>query len=1153
MANPSNRQRGSRAWRGSVVAALLCALAWAAPATRAEDAPGLAQLGVDRWGSEDGLGAAWVRDITEGRDGFLWIATANGLSRFDGRGFRQFESTGTAGLPHSGIAALASDSDGRLWVGLEFGGLRVLRDGKFSSPAEAQGLPGDIPVRTLRLDGAGHLWVGTERGLWRLGPGGAQRVAPPGDRDAEVHAIVPDGQRLWVRTRQHGLWRVEGGVAHRHLDAPGCAGSGVAVTAEALYTACDDGLWRLPWGESAWQLFSNERGLTKLFADASGAVWFGSRQGLTRWRDGRFEQRPLDLALSDWRLRAFHQDRRGDIWLGTFSGGLSRLHAGAVRAFGENDGLGVSTSTAVLAGGNGDLFVGSVAQGLVQWRPGQGQVARWTQADGLPGEAAWSLARDPRDPSGLWVAGASGIAWLKDGRLRRAGPDGVAYVGSVRVMYVDPRPPHTLWLAGTASGAVELTADGPRLHDAGTGLGLHRPRFFHRDRSGRLLAGGLEGLFQFREGRWSRLSIGGRTLRGLTAITESPEGDLWLASGIDGLVWSSGADASVFGDAEGLPFLPVHSLQLDGQGSLWLSGNDGLARISLAEHARWRSGGLATLPIDRLGRRDGLRDSECNGWGFPSAAPLADGRILYPTLTGVALLDPQWRTEQTLSPADIYVDQAWSGNRALPSEGVVALDPGERSLRVAFSAVEMQRPEALAFRYRLEGYDDGWIPVGQATESNYARLTPGNYRFRLQARLPGMDWVESSHGFELQARPHPWETAGFRVAMLALALVAVAAVFAWRRRIDGRYAAMLEQARRFLREVIDTSPHPIFARRRDGRYSLANRAAADIYGFAPAELEDKPPGALGPALPGVAALEAMDAEVMASGRESTLPEVEVVDHAGRLRWFRVVKHPLFGADGKQVEQVIGTAVDITDHKLATQELMRKEATLLDSRSEARLLARRLLRAQEDERRHLARELHDDLTQRLAGLAMLSWGTLQALERDPGRDVVANLREVALELERVANEVQLLSRELHPPALETLGLVEALRAECVSFAKRTQMQVDFSADELPFDPPPEVGLAMYRIVQEALRNARTHSGVACARVRLQAGPEGLHLEISDDGSGFEADDPSRTEGLGLSSLRERARLAGGELRVASGRGQGTRVSFRMGWPFPGAVE
>ena len=1150
-----HRQRcGARTiWRprARLAAAFLLALlsvpapAYAEPV---ETGARLAQLGAARWGREAGLDAAWVRDIAEGPGGFLWIATSHGLSRFDGRRFRHFDATRTPGLTHSGISALAAGKDGRLWVGLEFGGLRVLRDGVVGSDPQAANLPDDVPVRDILQDAAGNVWVGTERGLWQIGPGGAKIVAPPQRGVADIRALATQGDATWVRTREHGLWRIEGGIARQHPDAPDCMGNSVAVGGGALYTACSKGIWR--WDEAAaqWHEVSSEVGVATLFADGHGHLWFGTRQGLARWSPEGFEVRPPDASLSDWRIRAFHQDSRGDLWLGTFSGGLSRLHHGPVRAFGEPEGLGLTATPAVVADGK-DVFVGGPMQGLVQWQPGKGKVASWTLADGLPGDTPWALALDPRHPGGLWVAGELGLAWLADGRLAASGPDGVAYAGDVRVLYVDPTPPHSLWLAGEAGGAVEVRPDGATSFGPDQGLDLERVRFFHRDRTGRLLAGGREGLFALVDGRWSKLRVGGLELRALTAITESDAGDLWLASGIDGLVWWSGSDASVFGDAEGMPFLPVHSLVLDDADGLWLSGNDGIARISRAEHARWRQGERSTLPIELLGKRDGLRDAECNGWGSPAVTRLPDGTLVYPTLTGVALLDTSWRTPVDLEPGEIYIDHAWTGSRALPPAGVIALEPGERSLRVDFSAVEMRRPEAVAFRYMLEGFDEDWIPVGLATESNYARLAPGSFRFRLQARLPGMDWVESSHGLQVRAAPTLQETSQFKAGLLLLALTAIVALFAWRRHIVGRHAAVLWQAKTFLRDVIDTSPNPIFARRRDGTYSLVNRAAAALYGREPAGVEGRTPSSIGVDLPGMPALDALDQEVIDTGRERIADEEEIVDHLGRHRWFRVVKRPRFGPYGREVEQVVGIAVDITDFKLAANELRRQEATLLASSAEARLLSRKLLRAQEDERRRLARELHDDLTQRLAGLAMLAWSTLQSLERDPGRDVGVNLRELALELERVANEVQTLARDLHPPALEAMGLAEALRLECATFAKRTGMAIDLSCGELPGDLSPEVSLAIHRIVQEGLRNARNHSGVREAAVRLHAGPDGLHLEVSDAGVGFDADAPRLGRGIGLSSLRERARLAGGRLQVHSVPGQGTRLVVRIPWPPP----
>jgi signal transduction histidine kinase len=299
----------------------------------------------------------------------------------------------------------------------------------------------------------------------------------------------------------------------------------------------------------------------------------------------------------------------------------------------------------------------------------------------------------------------------------------------------------------------------------------------------------------------------------------------------------------------------------------------------------------------------------------------------------------------------------------------------------------------------------------------------------------------------------------------------------------------------------------------------------------------------------MAQIDALDAEVIASGKERVAAEDEIIDHLGRRRWFRVVKRPGFAADGRTVEQVIGTAVDVTEFKLAEQRVQREQAKLQRSREEARRLSSRLLRAQEDERRRLAREIHDDLTQQLAGLSMLAWSTAQAAAREPSRDVSANLTELASELERIANEVQALSRDLHPPALEAFGLAETVRAECETFGKRTGMSIEFECRGAFVDPAPEVGLALYRIVQEGLRNCLAHADTTSARVVLEGGEGAIRLQIIDSGVGFDASDASARPGLGLLSMRERAHLAGASLRIDSAIGAGTLIEVR----YPAVAE
>ena len=1099
---------------------------------------GLAQFGIDRWDAADGLGSNWVRTLAEDPDGTIWIGTTTGLLRFDGRNFEPVLDGGLAALPQRAINALAIRRDGGLWVGLEHGGVRRVGPGATEPPALADG----IVVRDLAEDGSGTLWVATSGGLWRIDDTGAVQVAPAAASDADINtlAIGPGGE-LWVRSAEHGLWRIEGAAIDVVEDAPECRGFGIAVGPDGeRFMSCRNAVWRWPARGRAWQRIGDDFGVGPIHLDRRGDLWYGAEVGLTRWSNGRIERLAPAQGLGDWRVRALVEDRRGDIWIGTFSGGLARLQRGAVRTYGRAEGLAFDGATTVVPAGDGRLWIGAYRRGLFRFDPKNGRLDQWTSRDGLPGETVWTLAVDPRAPGRAWIGTDRGLAIIADGALQDGGPGARALAGAVRVIDVDPVEPGVVWLAGDTAGVVRL--DGRRATAFGTADGLppDRVRFFHWNLRGQLLAGGAGGLHAFDGLRWIALTPGGRSIPALTAIAEHADGSLWLASSRLGLLRVD-ADRVVDWDLNaGLPLWPIHALSFDRAGGLWMSGNEGLARIRLDDHARWVAGELAQVPVERLGRRDGLRGVETNGWGYPAHALLDAGRLAFPTAEGVAVVDPAALPSVGLSPTEIRVRGAWAGARALPVDAPLGLGRSERTLRIAYSAVELLRPEAVSYRYRLKGVDADWIESGQGGEAGWSLVPPGVHRFLLQARLPGQPWIDAARELEVRVEPQPWESPVLRATALALALLVAVGLVNWRLRLGSRHAAVLGRARAFLREVIDTSPNPMFVRGRDGSYSLANRAAAEIYHRTPDQLEGRTPAELGASPPGMARIDALDAEVIAEGAERILAEHEIVDGEGRRRWFRVVKRPGFGADGRHVEQVIGTAVDVTDFKLVEQRLEREQARLRRSREEARALSGQLLRAQEDERRRLAQEIHDDLAQQLAGLSMLAWSTAQAAARAPGADRREALEHLAQGLERLANDVQALAHELHPPALEALGFVEALRLECATFGTRTGLPIAFRAVPLAAEPPPKVGLALYRIVQEALRNALAHARARHVSVSVEGRVDGLRLEVADDGVGFELGTSGARAGLGLGGMHERARLSGARIEIDSAVGRGTRI-------------
>jgi signal transduction histidine kinase len=204
-----------------------------------------------------------------------------------------------------------------------------------------------------------------------------------------------------------------------------------------------------------------------------------------------------------------------------------------------------------------------------------------------------------------------------------------------------------------------------------------------------------------------------------------------------------------------------------------------------------------------------------------------------------------------------------------------------------------------------------------------------------------------------------------------------------------------------------------------------------------------------------------------------------------------------------------------------------------------LLTRRLLHAQEDERRSVARELHDGLNQTLA---MLGVEVGIALNQLPGsaKSVRQQLQRILMRVEQLTEEVREISHRLHPALLEHLGLVSALRSYCSEFEQCRRLDVLFvcegSADQMPF----QIAVCLYRIVQEALCNAAKHSNAREVVVSLFLSKEETRLSIVDDGRGFDVIQPGQNSGLGLISMEERAKIVGGRFSIDSHMGAGTRI-------------
>jgi PAS domain S-box-containing protein len=263
-------------------------------------------------------------------------------------------------------------------------------------------------------------------------------------------------------------------------------------------------------------------------------------------------------------------------------------------------------------------------------------------------------------------------------------------------------------------------------------------------------------------------------------------------------------------------------------------------------------------------------------------------------------------------------------------------------------------------------------------------------------------------------------------------------------------------------------------------------------------------------------------------RQSYAMEYRVRRNDGDYRWILDIGVPRFNADGT-FAGFIGSCLDITDRKLAEEALSS--------------VGRRLIEAHEEERTWIARELHDDIAQRIA-LLVVELEHCDPQVSGSMDDLHENLQLASQRVSDLGKDVQALSHRLHSSKLEYLGLATAVRSFCHELAEQRNVQIEFKQADIPAEIPKEISLCLFRVLQEALQNAIKHSTDQNFTVEMRGTKEGISLTVSDSGIGFDWQDAMNRRGLGLISMRERLRLVNGELSIQSEPGRGTTVVARV---------
>src|SRR3984885_5615339 len=375
-------------------------------------------------------------------------------------------------------------------------------------------------------------------------------------------------------------------------------------------------------------------------------------------------------------------------------------------------------------------------------------------------------------------------------------------------------------------------------------------------------------------------------------------------------------------------------------------------------------------------------------------------------------------------------------------------------------------------------------------------------------------------------QPTLWERYGKYVGavfLLSLVQAMLIIVLLWQRARNRKADLRLRESEKRFRLMADTTPALVWMCDKEGTVIYLNDRRIDFTGRDLATgFGDTWSAFIHP--DDIESVQAANKRALEQKKEYS-KEYRVRRRDGVYRWMLDIAAPRRNGDGS-FAGFVGSAADITDQKLA-QEALEK-------------MGGKLIEAQEEERTRIARELHDDICQRLALLSM----ELEQANRGSNAGRSPKLDEIRRHCAEIAVDVQALSHKLHSSKLEYLGLAAAIRSYCREFSQQHDVSVQFAAENVPNFLPRDISLSLFRVTQEALQNALKHSGVREFSVALRGSENEIQLEVSDLGAGFDVEGAKLDRGLGLVSMQERAHLVHGSFTIESAENGGTRILVRV---------
>ncbi|WP_367873304.1 two-component regulator propeller domain-containing protein [Luteolibacter sp. Populi] len=700
---------------------------------------------VRAWQSEDGLPGNVVRSLVQAPDGYLWIATAEGIARFDGLEFEPIELDGQQRRNRFAFWRIYATSNNDIWVATFQGGLFRIRDGSFARVLPDSRQPRPPLVAQLIEDAAGTVYIKSGEEIRRIDGDEAADLPAP-DKDL-LERFKKD---LEVQTK-----------AGRRTDP---------ASSPAL-------------------------------ADRDGQTWSADESGRLMVTAPGAQAAPVILPDTDAPLsfNELLEDREGNVWIASQLNGLVRVRSSRVDVLDRSDGLADNPIFAVMQASSGDWWLANRSGSLTRWTPEDAE-----QVDVKPGGYNRAIGGLFEDREGvIWAAARDGSVFARrDGEFQPQFSK-TQIPSKVRSLVQDASG--TLWFGGS-QGLASYAKDEVRQFGPAEGLPEVDVSTLALSPAKTLALGTIDGRVFLGDARGFE-SLGQASdlqHRWISGIHAKGDHEIWVTTLGSGLFLWDGKRWHRFGTDQGLPDERLTCLIDDGRGQFWFGSLGGILRASRKELLERVTKPDSPLHWLRLDRSDGLPSRECIGGYQPAGWLGKDGRLWFPTGNGIVRVRPEL-VEVNRVPPPVYLNSVRiNGQQHEGNSGTIEAGPGRSRIEFRFVGLSYSAPEKITYRVRLSGWDDSWREVGGQRMASFEAVPPGRYTFEVMAVNGDGVRSISPASLRLIIRPHFWETVWFMVGSGVL-ILAMAAGTGWllarrkmKRRIESlkiRHAREGERAR----------------------------------------------------------------------------------------------------------------------------------------------------------------------------------------------------------------------------------------------------------------------------------------------------------------------------------------------------------------------